>query len=56
MLPDPQIHLEAQAVTRFIPVMMLSTRQGLSFRPIHGQVRADHDKYLTIASAVVDTL
>jgi hypothetical protein len=51
-----EIYLEAQEVTRFSPIMILSTRQGVSGRPIHGQVRADHDKYLMIAGAVVDAL
>jgi hypothetical protein len=54
--PLIEIHLEAQAVTDFVPVMMLSTRQGLVVRSIHGQVRSDHDKYLTIASTVVEEL
>jgi hypothetical protein len=51
-----EIFLAAQAVTAFMPVMVLSTRQGLMARPIHGQVGSDHDKYLTITSAVVDAL
>jgi len=51
-----EIHLEAQAVVDFVPVMWLSTRRGWVSRPIHAQVRSDHDKYLTIASAIVDEL
>ena len=51
-----EIHLEAQAAIDFVPFMMLSTRQGWVWRPIHAQVRSDHDKYLTIASAVVEEL
>jgi hypothetical protein len=51
-----EIYHEAQAVTDFMPVMVLSTRQGWAVRSIHGQVRSDHDKYLTIASAVVEEL
>jgi hypothetical protein len=36
--------------------MMLSTPQGLEMRVIGAQIRYDHDKYLTIARAVVDAL
>jgi hypothetical protein len=36
--------------------MMLSTPQGLEMRVIGAQIWYDHDKYLTIARAVVDAL
>jgi hypothetical protein len=51
-----ELYLEAQAVADFKPIMVLSTRQGWTYRLIHGQVRADHDKYLAITSAIVDAL
>jgi len=51
-----EIRLEAQAAIDFVPCMVLSTPQGWVLRPIHAQVRSDHDKYLTIASAVVEEL
>ncbi|MCA1576627.1 MAG: hypothetical protein LC794_04590 [Acidobacteria bacterium] len=51
-----EIYREAQAVADFMPVMVLSTPQGLVIRPISEQVRSDHDRYLTIARAIVDTL
>ena len=54
--PISEIYREAQAVADFMPVMIISTPHGLERRPICEQVRSDHDKYLTIASAVVDTL
>jgi hypothetical protein len=54
--PISDIYREAQAVADFVPVMILSTPQGYETRPIGGQVRSDHDKYLMIASAVVDAL
>jgi hypothetical protein len=54
--PISDIYREAQAVADFAPVMMLSTPQGLEMRVIGAQIRYDHDKYLTIARAVVDAL
>jgi hypothetical protein len=51
-----EIYREAQAVADFKPVMIISTPQGWATRPISGQVRSDHDKYLIIATAVVDAL
>jgi hypothetical protein len=54
--PISDIYREAQAVGTFVPVMILSTPQGLEPREVGAQVRHDHDKYLTIASAVVDAL
>jgi hypothetical protein len=47
---------EAQAVADFAPVTIISTPQGLEIRLTGEQVWCDHDKYLTIARAVVDTL
>lgn len=54
--PISEIFREAQAVADFMPVMIISTPQGLEIRAISEQVRTDHDKYLTIARAVVDAL
>ncbi len=54
--PISDIYREAQAVADFAPVMVLSSPQGLKMRWIDAQIRYDHDKYLTIASAVVDAL
>ncbi len=54
--PISEIYREAQAVADFAPVMIISTAQGLEIRSIGEQVRCDHDKYLTIARAVVDAL
>jgi hypothetical protein len=54
--PISEIYREAQAVADFAPVMIFSTPQGLEMRLIGEQVRYDHDKYLTIARAVVDAL
>jgi hypothetical protein len=54
--PISEIYREAQAVADFMPVMIISTPQGLGIRSISEQVRSDHDKYLTIARAVVDAL
>jgi hypothetical protein len=51
-----EIYRKAQAVADFVPVMIISTSQGLRMRSISKQVRYDHDKYLTIARAVVDAL
>lgn len=51
-----EIYHEAQAVTDFMPVMTVSTPQGLGVRSISEQIQFDHDKYLTIAKAVVDAL
>jgi hypothetical protein len=51
-----EIYREAQAVGDFIPIMIISTPQGLMIRSISAQVRYDHDKYLSIASAVVNSL
>lgn len=54
--PISEIYREAQAVADFMPVMIISTPQGLEIRLISEQVRSDHDKYLTIAREVVDAL
>jgi hypothetical protein len=54
--PISEIYREAQAVADFAPVMIISTPQGLEMRLISEQVRYDHDKYLTIARAIVDAL
>jgi hypothetical protein len=54
--PISEIYREAQAVADFAPVMIISTPKGLEMRLIGEQVRYDHDKYLTIARAVVDAL
>jgi hypothetical protein len=54
--PISEIYREAQAVADFAPVMIISTPKGLEMRLISEQVRYDHDKYLTIARAVVDAL
>lgn len=54
--PISEIYREAQAVADFMPVMIISTPQGLGIRSISEQVRSDHDKYLTIARAIVDAL
>jgi hypothetical protein len=51
-----EIYREAQAVGDFVPVMIISTSQCLKVGSISEQVRYDHDKYRTIASAVVDVL
>lgn len=54
--PISEIYREAQAVADFMPVMVISTPQGLEIRLISEQVRSDHDKYLIIAGAVVVAL
>lgn len=54
--PISEIYREAQAVADFMPVMIVSTPQGLRIRSISEQVQSDHDKYLTVAEAVVDAL
>ncbi len=54
--PISEIYREAQAVSDFMPVMIISTTQGLRIRSISEQVRLDHDKYLTISTAVVGAL
>jgi hypothetical protein len=54
--PISEIYREAQAVADFMPVMIISTPQDLRICSISEQVRSDHDKYLTIARAVVDAL
>jgi hypothetical protein len=54
--PISDIYREAQAVGVFAPIMILSTPQGFEWRLIGTQVQDDHDKYLTIARAVVDAL
>jgi hypothetical protein len=54
--PISEIYREAQDVADFAPVMIISTPQGWEMRLIRKQVWYDHDKYLTIASTVVDTL
>ena len=54
--PIREIYREAQAVADFAPVRTISTPQGLEMRVISEQVRYDHDKYLTIARAIIDTL
>jgi hypothetical protein len=54
--PCIETDLEAQVVAPFLPIMVLSTRQGWTARAIHPQVRFDHDKYLTVANAVVEAL
>ncbi len=51
-----EIYRKAQKVADFVPVMIISTSQGLKMGSISEQVRYDHDKYLTIARAVVDAL
>jgi hypothetical protein len=51
-----EIFHKAQKVADFVPVMIISTSQGLKMGSISEQVRYDHDNYLTIASAVVDAL
>lgn len=54
--PISEIYREAQAVSDFMPVMIISTTQGFEPRSISEQVRLDHDKYLTISTAVVGAL
>lgn len=54
--PINEIYREAQAVADFMPVMIISTPQGLEIRSISEQVRSDHNKYLTIAKAIIDAL
>jgi hypothetical protein len=54
--PISEIYHEAQSVADFMPVMIISTPQGLGIRSISEQVRSDHDKYLTIARAIVYAL
>jgi hypothetical protein len=51
-----EIYRAAQAVADFVPVMIISTSQGLKMGSISEQVRYNHDKSLTIAGAVVDAL
>jgi hypothetical protein len=51
-----EIYSKAQKVADFVPVMIISTSQGLKMGSISEQVRYDHDKYLTIAGAVADAL
>lgn len=54
--PISEIYREAVAVSDFMPVMIISTTQGLEIRGLSEQVRLDHDKYLTISTAVVGAL
>ena len=51
-----EIYREAQAVGDFVPLMFISTPQGWKFCSIHEQVWYDHEKYLTLARAVVNGL
>ena len=54
--PISEIYQEAQAVGNFEPLMVLSSTQGLLIYSIDRQIRSDHDIYLTIAKAIVDTV
>jgi hypothetical protein len=54
--PISEIYREAQRVADFMPVMVISTSQGLEIRLINDQIRFDHGKYLAIGRAVVDAL
>lgn len=49
-----EFYREAQAVAEFMPIMILSTHEGLRLCSIDKQVRYDQGMYLKIASAVLE--
>jgi hypothetical protein len=52
--PVSELYREVQAVADFMPIMLLSTDEGLLSYSIDKQVRFDYDLYLTVASAVIE--
>lgn len=51
-----EIIYDAQVITDFMPIMILSSERGLELRPIISQLTSDHGEYLATATAVVDEL